>query len=43
MFLFDGYLIKREFDIYIHGNLNLLEQGSDEKGKYHKIYYQEKD
>jgi hypothetical protein len=31
------------FHIYIHGNRNLLEQGSDEKGKYYKIYYQVED
>jgi hypothetical protein len=29
------------FHIYIHGNRNLIEQGTDENGKFYKIYYQE--
>ncbi|MDR1221592.1 MAG: nucleoid-associated protein [Tannerella sp.] len=33
--------LDKNFHIYIHGNRNLIEQGSDEKGKYYKIYYQE--
>jgi hypothetical protein len=41
MFLFDGYLIKRDFDI--HGNHDLFEQVSDEKGKHYKIYYKKED
>jgi hypothetical protein len=33
--------LDRNFDIHIHGNRRLIEQGRDEKGKYYKIYYQE--
>jgi hypothetical protein len=33
--------LDKNFHIYIHGNRNLIEQGSDEKGKYYKIYYQD--
>jgi hypothetical protein len=33
--------LDKNFDIHIHGNRNLIEQGSDNKGKYYKIYYQE--
>jgi hypothetical protein len=32
--------LDKNFDIYVHGNRNLIEQGSDEKGTYYKIYYQ---
>jgi len=31
--------LDRNFHIYIHGNRELIEQGSDEKGKYYKVYY----
>jgi len=33
--------LDKNFDIHIHGNRNLIEQGNDEKGKYYKLYYKE--
>ncbi len=34
--------LDKNFHIYVHGNRNLIEQGTDDKGrKYYKIYYQE--
>lgn len=33
--------LDKNFDIHIHGNRNLIEQGVDEKGKYYKVYYKE--
>jgi hypothetical protein len=33
--------LDKNFHIYVHGNRELIEQGSDEKGKYYKIYYQD--
>jgi hypothetical protein len=34
--------LDKNFHIYIHGNRDLIEQGTDENGrKYYKIYYQE--
>ncbi len=33
--------LDKNFDIHIHGNRSLIEQGVDEKGKYYKVYYQE--
>jgi hypothetical protein len=33
--------LDKNFDIYVHGNRNLIEQGKDEKGKFYKIYYKE--
>ena len=33
--------LDKNFHIYIHGNRELIEQGSDEKGKYYKVYYKE--
>ena len=33
--------LDNNFDIYIHGGSNLIEQGRDEKGKYYKVYYRE--
>lgn len=33
--------LDKNFDIHIHGNRNLIEQGIDEKGKYYKVYYKE--
>ncbi|MDD3062842.1 MAG: nucleoid-associated protein [Massilibacteroides sp.] len=33
--------LDKNFDIYIHGDRNLIEQGVDEKGKYYKVYYKE--
>ena len=33
--------LDNNFDIYIHGDSNLIEQGKDEKGKYYKVYYHE--
>lgn len=33
--------LDKNFDIYIHGNSNLIEQGVDEKGKFYKVYYNE--
>ena len=32
--------LDENFDILIHGNRSLIEQGIDEKGKYYKVYYQ---
>lgn len=31
--------LDKNFDIYIHGNSELIEQGEDKKGKYYKVYY----
>ena len=31
--------LDKNFDIYIHGNSELLEQEEDKKGKYYKVYY----
>lgn len=31
--------LDKNFDIYIHGNSELLEQGEDKKGKYYKVCY----
>jgi hypothetical protein len=31
--------LDKNFHIYIHGNRNLIEQGTDENGKFYKIYY----
>lgn len=33
--------LDKNFDIHIHGNRDLIEQGVDEKGKYYKVYYKE--
>ncbi|MDR1897006.1 MAG: nucleoid-associated protein, partial [Prevotellaceae bacterium] len=33
--------LDKNFDIHIHGNRDLIEQGSDSKGKFYKIYYKE--
>ena len=33
--------LDKNFDILIHNNCQLIEQGRDEKGKYYKVYYQE--
>ena len=33
--------LDKNFDIYIHGNSELIEQGEDNKGKYYKVYYNE--
>lgn len=33
--------LDKNFDIYIHGSRDLIEQGIDAKGKYYKVYYQE--
>ena len=33
--------LDNNFDIYIHGDSNLIEQGRDKKGKYYKVYYRE--
>lgn len=33
--------LDKNFDIHVHGNRSLIEQGVDEKGKYYKVYYQE--
>ena len=34
--------LDKNFDIYIHGNSNLIERGVDEKGrKFYKIYYEQ--
>jgi hypothetical protein len=33
--------LDKNFHIYIHGNRELIEQGSDERGKFYKVYYKE--
>ena len=33
--------LDKNFHVYIHGNRDLIEQGTDEKGKFYKIYYRE--
>ncbi|GHT66187.1 hypothetical protein FACS189452_01640 [Bacteroidia bacterium] len=33
--------LDKNFHIYVHGNRQLIEQGSDNKGKFYKIYYTE--
>ncbi|HEY0059407.1 MAG TPA: nucleoid-associated protein, partial [Flavisolibacter sp.] len=34
--------LDRNFHIYIHGNTDLIEKGTDDDGrKYYKLYYQE--
>ena len=33
--------LDKNFHIYIHGNRNLIQQGTDKNGKFYKIYYQE--
>jgi hypothetical protein len=33
--------LDKSVQIYIQGNENIIEQGSDENGKFYKIYYQE--
>ena len=33
--------LDKNFDILVHGDRNLIEQGLDEKGKYYKVYYKE--
>jgi hypothetical protein len=33
--------LDKNFDIHIHNNRQLIEQGTDEKGKFYKIYYRE--
>jgi hypothetical protein len=33
--------LDKNFHIYVHGNRNLIEQGTDENGKFYKIYYKE--
>jgi hypothetical protein len=33
--------LDKNFDIYIHGNRELIEQGEDKKGKFYKVYYKE--
>jgi len=35
--------LDKNFHIYIHGDRNLIEQGTDEKGKYYKVYYQKEE
>jgi hypothetical protein len=33
--------LDKNFDIHIHGNRDLIEQGEDKKGKFYKVYYKE--
>lgn len=33
--------LDKNFHIYIHGNRNMIEQGSDAHGKFYKLYFQE--
>ena len=35
--------LDKNFDIHIHNNRQLIEQGEDEKGKYYKIYFDKED
>lgn len=35
--------LDKNFHIYIHGDRDLIEQGSDEKGKFYKMYYQKEE
>lgn len=35
--------LDKNFDIYIHGNKELIEQGEDNKGKFYKVYYKEEE
>ena len=35
--------LDKNFHIYVHGNSNLIEKGSDEKGKFYKVYYTEEE
>jgi len=32
--------LDKNFHIYVHGNRNMIEQGSDVKGKFYKVYYE---
>jgi predicted transcriptional regulator len=34
-------IIDNNRSIYVHGNSNLIQQGTDENGKFYKIYYKE--
>jgi len=33
--------LDKNFHIYVHGNRELIERGTDEKGKFYKVYYKE--
>ncbi|MDR0612480.1 MAG: hypothetical protein LBG45_03165 [Dysgonamonadaceae bacterium] len=33
--------LDKNFHIYVHGNSDLIQQGTDENGKFYKIYYKE--
>jgi hypothetical protein len=33
--------LDKNFHIYVHGDSNLIEQGTDENGKFYKIYYKD--
>ena len=33
--------LDKNFHIYIHGNRDLIQQGTDKNGKFYKIYYKE--
>jgi hypothetical protein len=33
--------LDKNFHIYVHGDRNLIERGTDKNGKFYKIYYRE--
>ena len=33
--------LDKNFSIYVHGNHDLIEKDSDERGKFYKVYYEE--
>jgi hypothetical protein len=33
--------LDKNFHIYVHGNSDLIQQGTDENGRFYKIYYKE--
>lgn len=33
--------LDKNFHIYVHGNSSLIEKGTDERGKFYKVYYEE--
>jgi hypothetical protein len=35
--------LDKNFHIYVHGNRNLIQQGSDENGKFYQLYYEKED
>ena len=35
--------LDKNFHIYVHGNRNLIQQGSDENGKFYQLYFEKED